>query len=240
MERSELEREASAQGILCCGVDEAGRGPLAGPVVAAAVLLPADFCPDGLNDSKKMTERARERLYEEILASCAVGVGTANEREIDAHNILQATFLAMRRAVYALCAGTTVSAADMEEVLPDSFCPSVSGFHPGVPALALVDGNRDPGLFCGDVPLRATTVVHGDALCMNIAAASVVAKVTRDRFMTRLDSQYPQYGFAVHKGYPTKAHYEAVERHGVSPVHRRSFFAKRPALLEIPYRETQP
>ena len=107
MECSVLEQNAAAQGVLCCGVDEAGRGPLAGPVVAAAVLLPPDFCPDGLNDSKKLTERARERLYGEILASCAVGVGTADEREIDERNILRATFLAMQRAVDALRASAS-------------------------------------------------------------------------------------------------------------------------------------
>ena len=247
MECSVLEQNAAAQGVLCCGVDEAGRGPLAGPVVAAAVLLPPDFCPDGLNDSKKLTERARERLYGEILASCAVGVGTADEREIDERNILRAPFHAMQRAVDALRASASgerrgeagdVPGGDVR--LAPSFCPASSGFCPGLPGLALVDGNRDPGLLCAGVPLQTRTVVHGDALCPCIAAASVVAKVTRDRFMTRLDRAYPQYGFAVHKGYPTRAHYDAVAQYGVSPVHRRSFFAKRPALLDVPYREPQP
>ena len=253
MNRSEFEAAAAAQDVLCCGVDEAGRGPLAGPVVAAAVLLPEDFSPDGLNDSKKLTAAARERLYAQILARCTVGVGSADEEEIDALNILQATFLAMRRAVDALCASVpelspcpggdgpfcphTETGPDGVPRLARSFRPvPCSGFRPGLPGRALVDGNRDPGLTCGGVPLETLTVVHGDAVCTNIAAASVVAKVTRDRFMELLDRRYPQYGFSVHKGYPTKAHYDAVAQYGVSPAHRRSFFAKRPALLKVPYR----
>ena len=237
-----------------CGVDEAGRGPLAGDVYAAAVILDPDNPIDGLNDSKKLTEKRREALFPVIQEKAlAWSVGVATVDEIDTYNILQATFLAMRRAVDALCAsvpelspcpGGDGPFCPPAETGPDgvprlarSFRPvPCSDFRPGLPGRALVDGNRDPGLTCGGVPLETLTVVHGDAVCTNIAAASVVAKVTRDRFMELLDRRYPQYGFSVHKGYPTKAHYDAVAQYGVSPAHRRSFFAKRPALLKVPYR----
>lgn len=190
------EHRCFADGISpVCGIDEAGRGPLAGPVCAAAVILPPDLEIEGLNDSKKLTAKKREALYESITAQAvAYGIAFASETEIDEINILQATFLAMRRAVEQLAA---------------------------VPALALVDGNREPPL---PVPVR--TIVRGDSLSASIAAASILAKVTRDRFMLEQDARYPQYGFAVHKGYGTKAHYAALTQYGACPIHRRSFLKK--------------
>jgi len=180
---------------LICGVDEAGRGPLAGPVCAAAVILPKDLVIDGLNDSKKLTDKKRRELFDVIVAEAeAYGIGLASEREIDEINILQATFLAMERALLQL---------------------------PVRPDLALVDGNRAPRF-----PLPVKTVVKGDSLSANIAAASILAKVTRDRLLEELDVQYPAYGFAVHKGYGTKRHYEALREHGPCPVHRMSFLKK--------------
>ena len=175
-----IERELFASGIqTICGVDEAGRGPLAGPVYAAAVILPPETVIPGLDDSKKLTEAKREALFPVICEQAlAYGIGFADEKEIDGINILQATFLAMRRAVAQLAVK---------------------------PELALVDGNRDPGF---DLPVR--TVVKGDSLSANIAAASVLAKVSRDRVMTELAKQYPAYGFEIHKGYGTKLHYEAL------------------------------
>lgn len=188
----DTERLLRGQGVgRICGIDEAGRGPLAGPVVAAAVALPEDLVIAGLNDSKKLSEKKREALYEIITARADWAVGMADEREIDALNILQATFLAMRRALAALSA-------------PAEY--------------ALVDGNRDPLL-----GIPTLTVVEGDGKIACIAAASIIAKVTRDRMMARLDAQYPNYGFARHKGYPTKAHYAAIAQWGAAPVHRRSF-----------------
>lgn len=187
------ERRAAGRGFgAVCGIDEAGRGPLAGPVCAAAVILPVGCEIDGLDDSKKLTEKKRERLFDVVREkSRAYGIGWASEAEIDEYNILQATFLAMRRAV---------------EALP-------------VPAdWAMVDGNRMPPL-----PVPGETVVKGDGLSASIAAASVLAKVSRDRLLRELDREYPQYGFARHKGYGTKAHYEAVKQYGVLPVHRKSF-----------------
>lgn len=179
-----------------CGVDEAGRGPLAGPVCAAAVILPRDLEIEGLNDSKKLTEKRREALYDIIVREAvAYGIAFAGEKEIDEVNILQATFLAMRRAVEAL------------SVRPD---------------MALVDGNREPNF--GELPVK--TIIQGDGLSANIAAASILAKVTRDRFMLEQDAIYPQYGFAVHKGYGTKAHYAALTQYGACPIHRQSFLKK--------------
>ena len=175
------------------GIDEAGRGPLAGPVSAAAVILDPAAVPPGIDDSKALTAEKRDALFDAILGTAlAVGIGLAPAGEIDAVNIRQATFAAMRRAVRAL------------GIAPDHL---------------LVDG-RDlpPGLPC---PARA--LVRGDALSLSIAAASIVAKVTRDRLMTRLDSAYPAYGFRSHKGYPTAAHREAILRHGPTPYHRLSF-----------------
>ena len=196
------ERAARQEGFCCiCGVDEAGRGPLAGPVAAAAVLLAPGVEIPGVNDSKKLTEAKREALFPEICEKAlAWSVAFATHEEIDVLNILQATFLAMRRAV----AGLSV-----------------------VPQLALVDGNRDPGL---EVPTRC--IVKGDSRSASIAAASILAKVSRDRQMLELDREYPRYGFAKHKGYPTKAHYQALLAWGLSPVHRRSFLKNRPDVLD--------
>lgn len=192
----EIENSFYAEGYeLICGVDEAGRGPLAGPVCAAAVILPRGCEIAGLTDSKKLTDKRRRELYPVIQEKAiAYGIGFATEEEIDEINILQATFLAMRRAVSQL---------------------------DRVPGLILVDGNRDPHL---EAPVK--TVVKGDSLSANIAAASVLAKVTRDDWMLEIAQQYPQYGFAVHKGYGTKAHYAALEQYGASPVHRRTFLRK--------------
>ena len=192
----EIENAAAEEGFApVCGVDEAGRGPLAGPVCAAAVVLPRGLVIPGLNDSKKLTERRREALYDVITAQAlAYGVAFASEREIDELNILQATYLAMNRAIAAM--GTS-------------------------PALALIDGNRNAGIA---VPSRC--VVGGDGKCASIAAASVLAKVTRDRYMLELDARYPGYGFAKHKGYGTAAHYAALREKGPSEVHRRTFLKK--------------
>ena len=182
----------SAGYSVLCGIDEAGRGPLAGPVCAAACVLPDGLVLEGLNDSKKLSEKRREALYDRITAEAlAWAVCLVDEKTIDEINILQATFRAMRGAVSKL---------------------SVS------PDLCLVDGNRDPGL-----GLPTKTVVKGDATCASVAAASILAKVTRDRLMVELDARYPGYGFAIHKGYGTKAHYAAINALGLSPIHRRSF-----------------
>lgn len=189
----EFENEYKAKGFgLVCGIDEAGRGPLAGPVFAAAVILPDGLEEIGLNDSKKLTEKKRELLFDIIREKAiAYGIGSASEKEIDEINILNATFLAMKRAVEAL--GVT-------------------------PDLALVDGNRKP-----KTGIPEETIVKGDAKCISIAAASVLAKVSRDRYLLELDKQYPEYQFAKHKGYPTALHYEMIKQYGVSPVHRLSF-----------------
>ncbi|MDD6297373.1 MAG: ribonuclease HII [Firmicutes bacterium] len=178
-----------------CGIDEAGRGPLAGPVCAAAVILPERLDIPGLNDSKKLTDKKRRELFPIIEEQAvAFGLGWASQEEIDEINILQATFLAMSRAVEQL------------KIRPD---------------LALVDGNRAPAL---DLPVE--TVVQGDSLSASIAAASVLAKVSRDDVMLRMAEEYPGYGFEVHKGYGTKAHYEALRKFGPSPIHRRTFLKK--------------
>lgn len=192
----EIESRCFAGGFDCvCGIDEAGRGPLAGPVCAAAVLLPKGLIIPGLNDSKKLTDKRRRELYDVIISEAeAYGIAFASEQEIDEINILQATFRAMERAVQAM------------GVQPD---------------LALVDGNRAPAL---GLPVK--TVVKGDSLSANIAAASILAKVTRDRLMEELDETYPQYGFAIHKGYGTKRHYEALTAYGPCPIHRRTFLRK--------------
>ena len=187
------ERRAVSSGYsLVCGIDEAGRGPLAGPVYAAAVILPIDCEIEGLNDSKKVSEKKREQLFDVILEKAvAYGIGSASAEEIDCINILQATFLAMGRAVAAM-----KQPADW----------------------ALVDGNRMPPL-----PIPGETVVKGDAQCASIAAASILAKVSRDRVLRELDQMYPQYGFAKHKGYGTKAHYDAIKQFGILPEHRKTF-----------------
>ena len=192
----EIEDENYAEGFqVICGVDEAGRGPLAGPVCAAAVILPPHTRIPGLNDSKKLTDKKRRELFPVICEQAvAYGIGMATEQEIDEINILQATFLAMQRAMDGL------------QVRPD---------------LALIDGNRQK-----DFGLPVKTVVKGDSLSANIAAASVLAKVTRDDLMIRQAEQFPEYGFEIHKGYGTKAHYAALEQYGPSPIHRMSFLKK--------------
>lgn len=180
---------------LICGVDEAGRGPLAGPVCAAAVILPANLEIPGLNDSKKLTDKKRRELFPIIQErAIAYGIAFADEKEIDEINILQATFLAMERAVAQLSI---------------------------VPEHILIDGNRNR-----DFGVSSSTVVHGDSLSANIAAASVLAKVTRDDYMLKMAEQYPNYGFEVHKGYGTKAHYEALMQSGPCPIHRMTFLKK--------------
>ena len=190
------ENAAFAEGFeTVCGVDEAGRGPLAGPVCAAAVILPKGLIIDGLNDSKKLTDKKRRALFDLITEQAVCyGIAMASEKEIDEINILQATFLAMQRAL------------DKLSVRPD---------------LALIDGNRAKDF---GVPVR--TIVKGDGLSASIAAASILAKVTRDRLMEELDEAYPQYGFAVHKGYGTKRHYAALTQYGPCEIHRRTFLKK--------------
>ena len=178
-----------------CGVDEAGRGPLAGDVYAAAVILNDSVLIDYLNDSKKISEKRRELLYDEVIAKAdAYCVATASVQEIDELNILQATMLAMRRAVDGL------------------------GVNPD---LALIDGNRLPQLNC-----KSQFVIHGDAVSASIAAASILAKVSRDRYMRELDEKYPEYCFSQHKGYGTKLHYEKIAEFGISEVHRKTFLKK--------------
>lgn len=180
---------------LICGVDEAGRGPLAGPVCAAAVILPEHLEIPGLNDSKKLSDKRRRELFPIIQDSAlAYGIGFASPEEIDEINILQATFLAMRRAISQL------------HITPD---------------LALIDGNRETDF---GVPCR--TVIKGDSLSANIAAASVLAKVSRDDLMLKAAEAYPGYGFEIHKGYGTKAHYAALEEKGPCAIHRRTFLRK--------------
>ena len=180
---------------IVCGIDEAGRGPLAGPVCAAAVILPRDLEIEGLNDSKKLSDKRRRVLFDEITAQAVTyGIAFATEQEIDEINILQATFLAMRRALAQL---------------------SIQ------PSIALIDGNRET-----DFGLPARTIVKGDSLSANIAAASILAKVTRDEFMLEQAKLYPEYGFDIHKGYGTKAHYEALRKYGPCPIHRRTFLKK--------------
>lgn len=192
----EIEDSLYSQDIqLICGVDEAGRGPLAGPVCAAAVILPKHLEIPGLNDSKKLTDKKRRELFPIIQEKAlAYGIAFASEQEIDEINILQATFLAMKRAMAQL---------------------SIT------PQLALIDGNRET-----DFGLPVKTVVHGDSLSANIAAASVLAKVSRDNLMEELAGKYPEYGFEIHKGYGTKAHYQALDRFGPSPIHRMTFLKK--------------
>lgn len=192
----EIEEGFYAEGInVICGVDEAGRGPLAGPVCAAAVILPEHLEIPGLTDSKKLSDKKRRELFPVIKEQAvAYGIGLASEKEIDEMNILQATFLAMQRAIDQL---------------------------EGKAELALIDGNREK-----DFGIPAKTIVKGDSLSANIAAASVLAKVTRDDIMVEKAKEYPSYGFEVHKGYGTKAHYAALTEHGPSPIHRMTFLKK--------------
>ena len=191
-----IEQSHFDRGIqIICGVDEAGRGPLAGPVCAAAVILPANAEIPGLNDSKKLSDKKRRELYPIIKEKAiAYGIAFADHKEIDEINILQATYLAMERAINQL---------------------SVK------PELALIDGNR-----AKDFGIPVETVVHGDSLSASIAAASVLAKVTRDDYMLEMANTYPGYDFEIHKGYGTKAHYAALTKLGASPIHRMSFLKK--------------
>ena len=191
-----LENEIYDSGVMqLCGVDEAGRGPLAGPVCAAAVILPRNLDIPGLNDSKKLSEKQREVLYNVIRREAiSFGIAFASVEEIEQLNILQATFLAMNRAIAQL---------------------SVT------PELALIDGNRNSG-----IETASRCVVKGDSRCADIAAAFILAKVTRDRYMYELAREYPQYHFEKHKGYGTKLHYEAIREFGPSPVHRMSFLKR--------------
>ena len=192
----ELENEIYAEGFsLICGVDEAGRGPLAGPVYAAAVILPRDAVIEGLNDSKKLTEKRREALFDVITErALTYGIASASVEEIEKLNILNATFLAMNRAI-------------------DKLDP--------IPELALIDGNRSTG-----IAMPSRCVVKGDSRCADIAAASILAKVSRDSYMLTRAEKYPQYHFEQHKGYGTKLHYEALREYGPSPEHRPSFLRK--------------
>ena len=195
------ETEAFDAGIrLICGVDEAGRGPLAGPVCAAAVILPPGLEIPGLNDSKKLTDKKRRELYDVITAQAvSYGIAFASEQEIDEINILQATFLAMERAI--------------QKLSPQ-------------PELALIDGNRDHGA-SAKITTPHETIVGGDGASLSIAAASVLAKVSRDHYVVEvLDPMYPEYQFARHKGYGTKLHYQMLDQYGPSPVHRMTFLKK--------------
>ena len=196
IDMGEFEHKYEAEGFCAiCGVDEAGRGPLAGPVCAAAVILPMDIDIPGLNDSKKLTDKKRRELFPIICEKAiAYGIAFADHEEIDKINILQATYLAMERAISRL------------SVKPD---------------LALIDGNR-----AKDFGLPWQTIVGGDGRSASIAAASVLAKVTRDNFMVDVAQQYPRYGFEIHKGYGTKVHYSALTEYGPSPIHRMTFLKK--------------
>ena len=191
-----LENEIYDGGVRSiCGVDEAGRGPLAGPVCAAAVVLPRGAIIEGLNDSKKLTEKKRDALFDVITErALTYGIASASVEEIEEFNILNATFLAMNRAVAKL---------------------------DPAPELALIDGNRNTG-----IAMPSRCIVKGDSRCADIAAASILAKVSRDRYMLNLAEKYPQYHFEQHKGYGTKLHYEALREYGPSPEHRPSFLRK--------------
>lgn len=191
-----FENELYTSGVTSfCGVDEAGRGPLAGPVFAAAVILPRGWCPQSLNDSKKVSPKKRDVLYEQITSECiSWAVASASVEEIDEFNILNATYLAMNRAM---------------SQLKEKF------------ELAIIDGNRNEG-----INFPSICVIGGDGKCASIAAASIIAKVSRDRYMQILANEYPQYVFEKHKGYGTKLHYEMILKYGISPVHRRSFLKK--------------
>lgn len=191
----DFEKQFQTNGFnVICGCDEAGRGPLAGPVVAAACILPNDIRIEGLDDSKKLSEKKREKLFEEIKEKCvSYCIAMSSPEEIDQINILEASLLAMRRAIDGL------------NIKPD---------------IALIDGNIDRGF---QIPAKA--VIGGDAICQSIAAASILAKVERDRLCLELDKEYPQYNLKKHKGYPTKEHKLAVFEFGPSPIHRKSFLS---------------
>jgi ribonuclease HII len=207
LERERAYRHAGFRGI--CGIDEAGRGPLAGPVVAACVILPEDFDCAGIDDSKKLTPKRRDQQFDRLMAgSVRIGVGIVDAAQIDHENILRATHSAMRLALSEL----------------DRYVDIV-----------LVDGLPVEGLSRH----RQEAIVGGDAISASIAAASIVAKVTRDRLMARYDTQYPLYGFAVHKGYPTAQHVTALRRYGPCPIHRRSFAPVAEAAKELAERDIQ-
>ena len=202
----QYEKNALAEGhSRVCGIDEAGRGPLAGPVVAAAVILPPDFELPGLTDSKQLSVRKRESLFEQLMQSPDVlkGIAQATVEEIDRLNILRATHLAMARAA-------------------QSICPS--------PDFCLIDGLPVPGF-----PIDSRSIVKGDAHCLSIAAASVLAKVTRDRIMRELHEQFPQYGWDHNAGYGTAQHMRAIEKYGITPHHRRSFAPVAQATLPLEF-----
>lgn len=189
----EIKNKSGAK--LLCGVDEAGRGPLAGDVYAAAVVFPENVIIDGINDSKKLSEKKREALFDEIKEKAmAYCIATASVREIEEINILNAAMLAMKRAVEGL------------DITPE---------------LVLIDGNKTP-----DIRPQAISVVKGDAKSQSVAAASILAKVARDRYMKEMDKKYPEYQFSKHKGYGTKLHYEMVDKYGLCDIHRPSFFKK--------------
>lgn len=192
----EIEDKLYSEGYnFVCGVDEAGRGPLCGPVVAAAVILPKDEYIEGVNDSKKLTEKKREKLYDDIMMKAvAVSIGISDVDVIEKVNILNATKLAMKQAIEKL------------SIKPD---------------YVLIDGNQ-----MIDINIKAETVVSGDAKSESIAAASIIAKVTRDRMLIEFDKKYPEYGFAKHKGYGTKSHIEAIQKYGLTDIHRPSFCKK--------------
>ena len=186
---------------LVCGADEAGRGPLCGPVCCAAVILKSDFICDDINDSKKISEKKREKLFDLIIEnSVAYSIVMVSPQEIDRINILNASLEGMKSAVKSL------------SLTPD---------------ITLIDGNKTPS----EMPCRTESVVKGDATSMSVAAASILAKVSRDRYMAELDKMYPQYNLLKHKGYPTKQHYELIAEHGIQDFYRKSFFTKRPELL---------
>ncbi len=195
MELYEYDEKVREKFSVICGVDEAGRGPLAGDVYAAAVIFDKGVIIDGINDSKKLSEKKREKLYDEIILKAkSYCISTASVQEIEEINILNASMLAMKRAVEGL------------EI---------------VPSVAMIDGNKTPILDC-----RAVAIVKGDATSQSIAAASILAKVARDRYMKELDEKYPQYLFSRHKGYGTKLHYEVIEKFGITEIHRPSFLKK--------------
>ena len=204
-----FENEVKATGFKwIIGIDEAGRGPLAGPVVASAVLLRSTSFENKINDSKKMTELQRERAFFEIFENAYVGIGMMSEAVIDSVNILQATFLAMTSAVRQLVVSLPKDVAGVE------------GFERQV--MLLIDGPH----FKSDLPYRFRPIIDGDAHSLSIACASIIAKVYRDRILKTYDSVYPQYGFKTHKGYPTASHRKAILENGLSPIHRRTFQVK--------------
>lgn len=198
MDKLFFENNVYEMGYKCvCGIDEAGRGPLAGPVFAACVVLPRNFMIDGVDDSKKLTEKRRDLFYDEIISKAkAYFIATASVKEIESVNILKATFLAMKRAYEGV----------REKLEVD---------------IALIDGNKTP-----DLPIKTMPIVKGDSLSESIACASILAKVSRDRYMVKIAEKYPEYHFEKHKGYGTKLHIQALKEYGPSEIHRLSFLKK--------------